>query len=170
MVPVGELEFHPRNANEGDFGVIYESVETSGFYGALVVQRSTRHVLAGNHRLAVARKHGIPELPVIWLDVDDEQALRILTVDNRSTRLGQDNSMKLIDVLNELNQTATGLTGTGYDRDDLDNLINDLNTDLDAGGGGQPGEGFNVTVICANAEERDLTIERLRDMDFQVKR
>jgi hypothetical protein len=55
LVEVGELEPHPDNPREGNVDAIAESVEANGFSGAIVAQRSTGHVLAGNHRLLAAR-------------------------------------------------------------------------------------------------------------------
>lgn len=129
--PISALSLHPRNANQGDAGAIYESIEANGFYGTIVAQRSTGHVLAGNHRLQAAQMAGIDEVPVCWVDVDNERALRLLLADNRTTRLGHDDESALSELLAELSNSESGLAGTGFDGDDLDQLINDL-----AGGAG----------------------------------
>jgi ParB-like chromosome segregation protein Spo0J len=50
LVPTGRLRPHPRNVNRGDLAVIAESIAQNGFYGAVVAQRSTGYILAGNHR------------------------------------------------------------------------------------------------------------------------
>jgi len=126
MVMIGRLIPHPQNVNNGDFGAIEESIKANGFFGALVVQKSTQHVLAGNHRLAVAKTLGYSELPVTWVDVDNDAALRILLADNRTARLGNDNPNALAELLAELAGTENGLAGTGFDGDALDQLIADL--------------------------------------------
>lgn len=41
-------------------------------------------VLAGNHTLQAARELGMAEVTVTQLDVDEEQARRIMLVDNRT--------------------------------------------------------------------------------------
>jgi ParB-like chromosome segregation protein Spo0J len=125
-VALSRLKPHPRNANEGDFGAIQESVETNGFYGRIVANRRTGHIVAGNHRYYVAREQGFETLPVEWIDVDPEAELRIVLADNRTARLGRDDDAKLAALLAELANTPTGLTGTGFDGDDLDRLISDL--------------------------------------------
>lgn len=122
-VPLNLLKPHPRNVNQGDFGAIQQSVETNGFYGTIVANRRTGHILAGNHRYAVAKAMHYADVPVAWVDVDDEQELRILIADNRTTRLGIDNEASLAELLSELAVTPIGLEGTGYDGDDLDALI-----------------------------------------------
>ncbi len=126
MVPISRLIVHERNVNHGDFGAIHESIAANGFFGALVVQRGTRKILAGNHRYAAAKELGYSELPVTWVDVDDEAALRILLADNRTARLGNDDPDALAELLSELAATDKGLAGTGFDGGALDQLIADL--------------------------------------------
>src|SRR5882724_9329726 len=125
-VSVDVLKLHPRNIRQGDTGAIYESIEANGFYGACVVQRSTNFVLAGNHRLIGAKNAGLKEVPVIWVDVDDEAALRIMLVDNRTNDLASNSEAALAELLTELARTPVGLAGTGFDGDDLDLLLSDL--------------------------------------------
>lgn len=125
-VAITRLNPHPRNVNQGDFGAIQESIENNGFFGRLVVSRRTCHILAGNHRYHVAKLLGYETLPVEWVDVDPETELRILLADNRTSRLGSDDSAQLAALLAELADSDSGLLGTGYDGDDLDQLIGDL--------------------------------------------
>jgi hypothetical protein len=122
LVPLRKLSLHPRNPRQGDVGAIHQSIEEHGFYGALVVQRSTGYVLAGNHRLQAAQHHGAKKVPVIWVDVSDEQALRILLADNRATDLAHYDSPGLAELLQELAE-GPGLEGTLYSGDDLDELL-----------------------------------------------
>lgn len=125
-VPLSLLKPHPRNVNQADFGAIQESIEANGFYGAIVANKRTNHILAGNHRYAVAKQSHFDTIPVIWVDVDAEEELRIMLADNRLTRLGMDDQAQLAALLAELVDTDTGLIGTGFDGDDLDRLIGEL--------------------------------------------
>jgi site-specific DNA-methyltransferase (adenine-specific) len=125
-VKVDSLELHPRNSRQGDVGAISQSLEAHGQYRPIVAQKATRRVLAGNHTLLAARSLGWAEIDVVWLDVDDEAALRVLLVDNRTNDLATYDDHVLADLLQELAQTPTGLTGSGYDGDALDELLADL--------------------------------------------
>ena len=49
-VPLASLKRHPDNPRRGDVKAIALSINKNGFYGAVIVQRSTRYILAGNHR------------------------------------------------------------------------------------------------------------------------
>ncbi len=126
LVDVESVEPHPQNTNEGDVGAVIESIEANGFWGACLVQRSTRRIIAGSHRWDAARQVGVAEIPVLWADVDDERALRIMLADNRTTRLGMDDPRSLEAILTDLSMTPRGLSGTGFDRDALDELIADI--------------------------------------------
>lgn len=126
LEPLDAVQQHPQNVNEADVGAIHESVEVNGFYGSIVVQRSTGYILAGNHRWLAAAHAGATEIPVTWVDVDDATALRILLADNRTTRKGQDNKAELADLLQSILNDEGSLEGSGYDADDLDDLLKDL--------------------------------------------
>ena len=169
MTPIRMLRLHPSNPNAGDVGAICESIEANGFYGALYAQRSTGYVVAGNHRLLAADALGVAEVPVIWLDVDDEQAARILVVDNRSTRLGMFDDDSLKTLLTDLAVTERGLAGTGFDGDDLDDLIRRLSDDDPAEHQGDDDRfdgpvarnRFDVVVRCADPDEQTEVLQRL---------
>jgi ParB-like chromosome segregation protein Spo0J len=67
-----------------------ESIKHNRFCGAVTVRKSTSRIIAGKHRWLAARECGIDLVPVIWADVDDAEAARIMPADNRTTRLGFD--------------------------------------------------------------------------------
>lgn len=126
LVALDLLKHHPRNANHGNVEEIKKSLAVNGWYGSVIVNKQTNHILAGNHRVMAARALGWSEVPVQWVDVSPEQELRILVVDNRTTRLGADDSTIIADILAELSASDLGLEGTGYADIDLDGLINEL--------------------------------------------
>ena len=130
-VPINRLRAHPANPREGDVGAIWESIQENGFFGALVVQESSGCILAGNHRWMAAKEAGMQEVPVIYVDVDDERAMRILLADNRTNDVATYDGETLADLLEHLESTDGGLAGTGYDGDALDELLSDLERPAD---------------------------------------
>lgn len=128
-VPIERVRAHPANPREGDVGAIWESIQENGFFGALVVQESSGCILAGNHRWMAAKEAGMQEVPVIYVDVDDERAMRILLADNRTNDVASYDGETLADLLEHLESTDDGLAGTGYDGDALDELLHDLERD-----------------------------------------
>jgi hypothetical protein len=121
-VPISELRAHPRNPRRGDLEAIKESLERHGQYRPVVANRRTNEVLAGNHTLLAARALGFERIAVSYVDVDDDQAKRILLADNRTNDLAGYDGHALVELLEELPE----LEGTGYDRAALDELIFEL--------------------------------------------
>lgn len=120
---VDELTLHPANPRQGDVGEIARSLEANGWYGAVIVQKSSGFVLAGNHRVLAARGVGLVSVPVFEVDVDDETARRIMLVDNRSAELASYDDGLLVELVRAAAEAVGGLEGTGWDGDDLDALI-----------------------------------------------
>lgn len=129
-IPVRRLKEHPQNPRQGDDDIVNESIEALGFFGAVYVQRSTRHVIAGNTRLRVMRKRKAKTLPGFWIDCDDDTALRILLMDNRSSDMAKYDDALLIAILSELES----FDGTGYTDIDLAALM--LSQEAEMGGDG----------------------------------
>ncbi len=83
-VAIDAIRPHPKNVRQGHVGLIGQSLQAHGQYRPIVVQKSTGYVLAGNHTLKAAGALGWQEIEVTWQDVDDDEALRILLVDNKT--------------------------------------------------------------------------------------
>lgn len=129
-VPVRDLSTHPRNVRQGDVGAIAQSLEQHGQYRPITVQSSTNLILAGNHTYMAARSLGWTEIHAVIVDCDDDEALRILLADNRSSDLAAYDQAALADLLAELADSVRGLEGTLYDGDDVDQVIRDLNAEF----------------------------------------
>ena len=122
---------HPENPRTGDVAVITESIRANGCYRPVYAQRSTGHILAGNHTYEALTSHlGESRVPVVLLDVNDDEAKRILLVDNRSSDLAAYHNPALARVLEQL---APNLGGTGYDAEDYRTVLTLLDHDDDDG-------------------------------------
>lgn len=127
VVPLDSVTPHPRNARHGDVGAISQSLARFGQAKPIVVQASTRHILAGNHLWRAARALGWPDLAVSVVDVDDATALALMVADNRTQELGSYDQQALADLLSEL-AGSDNLDAIGYDGDDVDALLRDLSS------------------------------------------
>lgn len=133
LVPLADLHNYHRNPRRGSVGAIRNSLLVNGQYRPLIVNRGTHtgrpnEVLAGNHTLRALRDLA-GEDPTRWgkaavwfIDVDDDQAARIVAADNRTADLGGYDDRLLAELLSDL----PDLDGTGYDPGDLDDLIASL--------------------------------------------
>jgi hypothetical protein len=118
-VPIGPLVPYGKNPRRGNVDLIVESLEHHGQYRPIVVRAGTNEVLAGNHTLAAAKELGWKEIAAPFGPVADDQAARIVLVDNRAS----DDSTYDKDVLAEVLDALPDLEGTGYDDADLARLI-----------------------------------------------
>ena len=124
--PINQLKPHPQNVRQGDVGAISLSLEQHGQYRPIVVQQSTGFILAGNHTYKAAKALKWKDIAATYVDVDDEQALRILLIDNRANDLASYDDSALVEMLKALMDTELKLDGTGFDPSDLDQLLKDL--------------------------------------------
>lgn len=139
-VPVDSLREWPGNPNDGDVGAISASLDALGFYGAILVQKSSGRVMSGNHRLRAARAMNMTTLPVLWCDMDDEEARAVLIGENEHVRRGTWNMTALVEFLKDTAVKSPQLMPvTAFDGDDLDRLIAELQPF--PGEGGQPDRG-----------------------------
>lgn len=130
MVSVYAIEQHPDNPQNGDIDAIAESIKVNGFYQPIVVQLSTKWILAGNHRYQAAIKLGISEIPVVFVDVTKKQAERIMLADNRTNQLAWQDEAQLANLLESVYQTDEGLAGTGYDFEEFSTLMEQIQAPL----------------------------------------
>lgn len=130
-IPITQLTPRKHNPRRGNIDVIAESLQRNGQYRPIVVNKPTSEVLAGNHTLAAAKRLGWQRIAVTFVDVDDDQAARIVLADNRTADIGTYDEDVLLDLLRSLD---ADLEGTGYHADDLEALealtgdVKDLDT------------------------------------------
>ena len=161
-VAIDSITPHPRNVRQGDVGAIVESLKAHGQYRPIVVQKSTGHILAGNHTWKAARLLKWAKIDVTTIDVDDDEALRILLIDNRSNDLAAYDEHELLELLKELATTDIMLDGTGYTLEDLDDkmALADLNLDLTGDPIGDLQDHLNVVRIRLDLDKETADLFR----------
>jgi hypothetical protein len=125
-VAIDDLAPYFRNPRTGDVAAIAESLRVNGQYRAIVVNRGTHtgrpnEILAGNHTWVAAKALGWDQIAVTFVDIGDDDAARIVVVDNRTSDLAGYDSALLAGILADL----PDLEGTGYDQEALDTLLDD---------------------------------------------
>lgn len=172
LVSLVELGVHPRNPRKGNIEAIETSINSNGFYGAIVVQRSTKKILAGNHRMKAAAEAGLEKIPVIWADVDDATATRILLADNRTNDLATYDNEVLAELLVQLRDEGE-LIGSGYDDSDVDKVLDKIREDdEDTGGDADVDElpdGWGVIVTCTSEQQQTTLLTQLNEEGFECR-
>jgi len=166
--PLDKLTEWPTDENprRGDTDLIGASIDRLGFYGAVLVQKSSGRIIAGNHRSRAAREHGADSVPALILDVTDDEARRIMLMDNASqNRASMDEAVLLETLRTFIDGDEADLAGTGYTDDELEVLtrtVEAAQTDWDIGAHwtGMPDyesenrlAAFKVTVYFTDKDE-----------------
>lgn len=117
-IGIDTVEAHPDNARIGDVSVIAESLTRFGQTKPILIQKSTGHVVAGNHTREAAKSLGWDVIQAVLLDMDDETARAYLLADNRTSDRAKYDQAKLYSSLEGL----LDLDGTGFDLDYVESL------------------------------------------------
>lgn len=126
------LRIYGRNPRKGNVGAVAASLKAHGQYRPIVANIGSHtgrryEVLAGNHTLKAFRQLAEQNpgderwngILVHWVDVDEDQAAKIVLADNRTAEKGRYDNKELAGLLADV---ADDLTGLGYTADDLDAL------------------------------------------------
>lgn len=137
-VPIDSVEPYPGNFRRGDLPTICESLTENGQFRPIVVDKTTGYVLKGNHTWQAAKLCDWTEIAAVFIEVDEEQAARIVAVDNRTSDLGEDDT---VDLLTWLDGLGGDLDGTGYDEyavEALEREVEDIHAALRRANEGPP--------------------------------
>lgn len=120
--PLDMLSVHAKNPRLGDIDAIWESISANRFFGAVLALRHTGTILVGNHRYQAARRAGMTTIPVLWIEdaLTEEEAIRILIGDNRTSDIATFDETVLAGLLSGLEED---LAGTGFSDADLEALL-----------------------------------------------
>lgn len=121
-VPIDSVNPYPGNPRRGDVPRIKASLEAFGQYRPIVVQLSTKFIVAGNHTHRAAQELGWSHIEVKFIDVDADTAKRILAADNRTADDAIYDDQELVNLL----QSIESLEGTGFQDDDVKALLEQL--------------------------------------------
>ena len=139
-----------NNPKDHDLGVLYQSMQRFGFTNPIIMNESTGKLLAGHGRLQTLQMmkdngEDAPKRIDVVKDIEDDrietwyvpvlygvsienvsEAQAYLIADNRLTELGGWKNMDLIESLNEIIEETGNLDGTGYDLDDVETILGDM--------------------------------------------
>jgi hypothetical protein len=163
-----EIQPAEVNPKDHDLGAIMESMRRFGFVAPLVVNTTTGNLVVGHGR-AKALQQLVEEgeqppnritvdkakrwkVPVVNVEfASDEEARAYLVADNRLTELGGWNYDELAQVLTGL---GDNLVGTGYDGEDLDDVLAMVGQLPPPPGGTGPGAGESGDALWPTVKLR----------------
>lgn len=116
----------PGNPRRGDVAAVSRSLSRFGQQKPIVVQRSSREVIAGNHTLLAARELAWETIAVVMFDGTEAEAKAFALADNRTHDLGSYDDELLATLLSSISDDIELLTATGYNEEDIIALVDEM--------------------------------------------
>ena len=151
MVGIDQVELNPRNPrlNEAAIAPVADSIRRFGFRQPLVVNRRTKRIEAGNTRWRAAKQLGLAQVPVIWVDDAEAEAMAFAIADNRTHEFSTWDEATLVGQLKELDAQAC-LLASAFSEDDLGQLLARLEAEQKQ----DREETFDAEQAMAEAQQR----------------
>lgn len=149
-MPLHELKRHPRNPKDHDIGKINTSISRFGFVSPVLIDERSGYLVAGHGRLdtlsEMKQRGNVPPariearqddwyVPVVrGIEFNSDSEIEAyLVADNQLTIAGGWNEPELAALLQDLARDDEKLFNTtGFDRDDLEALLNGLDPNWQA--------------------------------------
>ena len=116
---------NPRRISDAELEALTRSLREYGFVQPVLARREDMVVIGGHQRLLAARRLGIKSVPVIFLDLTQEQARVLnLALNKISGTWDQELLARMVADLSGVEELDLSLTG--FDEDELDALLKSL--------------------------------------------
>jgi DNA modification methylase len=114
-VPIGELRpdpANPRRISDQELESLTRSIRQFGLVDPIIARREDKTVIGGHQRLVAARRLGLKQVPVVFLDLSPEQArLLNLSLNRIGGAWDQDLLARLLKELKDIPDVDLSLTG-----------------------------------------------------------
>jgi hypothetical protein len=118
--------YNPNRQADREFQLLLRSMREDGFTQPVVVLRDRREIVDGEHRWRAAKELGMPEIPVVFVDMDEAQ-MRLSTLRHNRARGSEDLDLttSLFRDLRELGALDSAQDALGLDSSDLERILDD---------------------------------------------
>ncbi len=141
FVRINKLHPHAKNPRHNDHAVeaIANSIKRFGFTSPIVANKD-HTILAGHTRWKAAKQIGLETVPVVYVDLSPVDAELLMIADNKLGEKAEWNTDQLSDLLTGLREKGEDLEILGFDDEELNDLLADLDDDSDPFGDGETSE------------------------------
>ncbi|MEB7460139.1 ParB N-terminal domain-containing protein [Staphylococcus borealis] len=137
-------DYNPRidlNENDDEYKKIKNSIEEFGYVDPIIWNKRTGNIVGGHQRYTVLKDLGYDKVDVSVVDMNEQDEMALNVALNKVE--GEWDRNKLKDVIEQLEEDR--LMFTGFDEDEIDSLMNDINID----------DFFEEEEKAPNREEQD---------------
>jgi ParB family chromosome partitioning protein len=128
LVKIEDLKQHKKNPRihpDSALDKLSKSIEKFGFTNPILASKDGT-ILAGHARCKAAKKSGIEEVPVIFLDLEGSDADAYLIADNKIQDETDWEKETLADLIKELKEIDYDVDFTGFEPQEIDKLFNEV--------------------------------------------
>lgn len=123
-------EDNPRIHPDSMLDKLCQSISRFGFIDPILTTEDLT-IIAGHGRYKSATEEGLEEVPVVVLPLSNEKAKAYMLFDNKVPEKARWDMVQLGEILEELNNAIYDVTATGFDMDELKDILN--KTELNGG-------------------------------------
>lgn len=130
VVPIDSIlpnDYNPNRQSERDFELLCRSIEEDGYTQPIIVRRDSNKIVDGEHRWRACKVLGWTEIPIVYVDMTDEQAMIATLRHNRAKGTENINLasgvLKSLQAMDYLDQSADSLM---LDNIDLQIMLEDI--------------------------------------------
>lgn len=121
-------DYNPRidlNENDDEYKKIKNSIEEFGYVDPIIWNKQTGNIVGGHQRFTVLKDLGYDKVDVSVVDMNEQDEMALNVALNKVE--GEWDRDKLKNVIEQLEEDR--LMFTGFDEDEIDSLMNDINID-----------------------------------------
>ena len=166
-------DYNPRKeltADDREYQKIKTSIETFGYVDPIIINKD-KTIIGGHQRLNVLRDLGYTDIDVIEIDIDKTKEKALNVALNKIS--GEWDIDKLGLLLNELKTDNFDLDITGFDADELDGIlfnVDELDDTFDLKDGDRtPIQTMSLTFSDDQAEIINEAIDKMKQKDTYKK-
>ena len=130
---------HPKNPNthtSKQIELLAKIIKSQGFRSPIVVSKRSGFIVKGHGRLESAIKAGLKEVPVDVQEYKSEaEEYADMIADNRIAELSEMSSDTLLDLIGELEEVDFDVDLTGFEQQDIDELLKGVSEEGEKEGG-----------------------------------
>ena len=117
-------DYNPRKIDDHQLDALKRSLDRWGLVEPVVMNKRTGRIVGGHQRVKAALALAVPEVPTVWVDIDEEGEKALNIALNQIS--GEWEEDKLAALLDELEAKGQSLEELGFKQDRLDDLLAEL--------------------------------------------
>ena len=163
--------YNPRKIKPEQLEDLVRSIKQFGFVDPVVVRLKDNMIIGGHQRYEVAKILKYKTVPVVQLDISDNDAKVLNVALNKIS--GDWDKPKLAELIKELNLTVDiDATLSGFNNEEIDKLLADLSLTEGIDGGDQTdllSTEYQVVIKCKDEEEQLQILDKLQEEGYNCQ-